>query len=263
MFGKLIGGFIGLLVAGLAGLVIGVLAGHWFDRGLARSLGLASPGRLARARDTFFDVSFQLLGHVAKADGRVSEAEVAQAEALMRQFGIGGAQRDAAIARFKEGATPDFALEAAVARFARDCAGPRQVAHTLLLFLVSMALADGRLDPAERRVLERIAVLLGYTAEEFRQLLGMVEAQSHFQGYQSGNRPAGGDELAEAYRALGVDADCSDRELKRAYRRLMSEHHPDKLAARGVPESMMKVATEKAQEIQAAYELARKSRQPS
>ena len=253
----------GLLVAGLPGLILGLLAGHFFDRGLARSLGMASPERLARARETFFEVSFQLLGHVAKADGRVSEAEIAQAEALMGQLGIAGAQRDAAIACFKQGAAADFNLEEALARFNRDCAGPRQVANTLLLFLVGMALADGRLDSSERQVLERIAVLLGYSADEFRQLLAMVEAQSHFHDYRPGDQPATGDELADAYRALGVDPNCGDRELKRAYRRLMSEHHPDKLAARGVPDSMMKVATEKAQEIQAAYELVKKSRRAS
>ena len=86
----------------------------------------------------------------------------------------------------------------------------------------------------------------------------MVEAQSHFHEPPSASAE---DQLADAYQALGVDPSCTDKELKRAYRRLMSEHHPDKLIARGVPESMMKVATEKAQEIQAAYELVRKQRQ--
>ena len=66
--------------------------------------------------------------------------------------------------------------------------------------------------------------------------------------------------LADAYLALGVSRDCDDRSLKRAYRRLMSEHHPDKLIAQGVPEDMVKLGTEKSQEIQAAYELIRKQR---
>jgi DnaJ like chaperone protein len=263
MFGKIIAGLIGLLVAGLPGLVIGIIAGHWFDRGLARSLGMASPERLARARDTFFEVSFQLLGHIAKADGRVSEAEINQAEALMRQLGIGGDARDAAISNFKQGVAATFRPESALARFNRDCAGPRQVAHTLLLFLVGMAFADGRLESAEHDALLRIAGMLGYSGAEFQRLLDMMEAQSHFHDFHSGERPTGSDQLADAYRALGVDPGCSDRELKHAYRRLMSEHHPDKLIARGVPESMMKVATEKAQEIQAAYELAKASRETS
>ncbi len=260
MFGKIVGGLLGLLVAGIPGLVIGVLAGHWFDRGLAHNLRMVSPERLAAARETFFTVSFELLGHIAKADGRVSEAEISQAEALMQQLGITGEQRDQAIARFKEGARPEFELEASVARFKQDCAGPRQIAHTLILFLAGMALADGEISAPERQVLGRVAELLGINAAALRQLLEMFEAQAHFHDYRPGDQPAAADQLADAYRALGVDGGCSDRELKRAYRKLMSEHHPDKLMAQGVPESMLKVATEKAQEIQAAYELVKKSR---
>ena len=181
---------------------------------------------MLRARQTFFDTSFQLLGRLAKADGRVSEAEIAQAESLMRQLGIRGPQREEAISRFRQGAAEDFDLDLAITVFRKDCAGPRLISQTLLSLLISMAMADGRVTQEERLLLQ----------------------------------PDRG-QLSDAYRALGVAPDCSDRELKRAYRKLMSEHHPDKLVARGVPESMMKVATEKAQEIQAAYELVRKTRQ--
>ncbi len=69
-----------------------------------------------------------------------------------------------------------------------------------------------------------------------------------------------GTSLDDAYAALGVDSSVTDKELKRAYRKLMSENHPDKLIARGVPADMVKLATEKSQEIQAAYEMVRKSR---
>jgi DnaJ like chaperone protein len=258
IFGKIIAGFFGLLFGGLPGLLIGVLAGHLFDRGLAGQLSLANPERLARMQQTMFETAFRLMGHVAKADGRVSEAEIAQAERLMAQLAITGERRQAAIDQFRRGAAADFDLLLALSRFNTDCAGPRQIAHTLLVFLISMALADGEIHPGEHDVLLRIAAQLGYQAREFEELLRMVEAQSHF--HEPGVAPAG-NPLDDAYQALGVAPSCSDRELKRAYRRLMSQHHPDKLMARGVPEAMVKVATEKAQEIQAAYETVRKSRQ--
>ena len=247
-----------MLLGGIPGLLIGILVGHVFDRGLGVQLSLARPERLARMQRTFFETSFQLLGHIAKVDGRISESEVAQAEAMMRQLGISGEQRDAAINLFKRGSAADFDPQTALSRFTEDCAGPRQIAQTLLVFLISMAAADGTIDRSEHDALLEIARYLGYQAAEFEQLLRMVEAQGHFHGPSAASAE---DQLTDAYRALGVDPGCSDKELKRAYRRLMSEHHPDKLIARGVPESMMKVATEKAQEIQAAYELVRKLRQ--
>jgi len=92
-------------------------------------------------------------------------------------------------------------------------------------------------------------------------LLRMARAQ---QGFHSGgsreSRASSTDRLAEAYVALGVEPGIDEKGLKRAYRKLMSENHPDKLIAKGVPEAMIKLATERSQEIQAAYELIREAR---
>ena len=102
---------------------------------------------------------------------------------------------------------------------------------------------------------------MGYSPAQFQHLLEMVQAQSHF--HRGSTPPPNVDLLADAYRALGVSAACDDRSLKRAYRRLMSEHHPDKLIAQGVPEDMVRLGTEKSQEIQAAYELIKNQRKSS
>jgi DnaJ like chaperone protein len=259
IFGKLVAGLLGLLLAGPFGALVGLLLGHWFDRGLQHSLGFGSPEQLARIQESFFETSFLLLGHVAKADGRISEAEIAHAESIMQELGVQGKQREAAIGLFKRGSAVDFQLQETLANFMRDCSGHRRVPHTMLVFLVSLALADGVIDKAERKVLQTISTQLGYSAAAFEQMLRMIEAQSHFHNYQPSDSPRG-DQLADAYLALGVESSCSDRELKRAYRKLMSQHHPDKLIAQGVPEEMIKVATEKSQEIQAAYELLSRQR---
>jgi DnaJ like chaperone protein len=105
----------------------------------------------------------------------------------------------------------------------------------------------------------RIAGLLGVHPAQLDQLLHMARAQAHFHGH-SGGTAEPGTRLEDAYAALGVSSEVNDRDLKRAYRKLMSEHHPDKLIARGVPEDMLKLATEKSQEIQSAYEMIRKHR---
>ncbi|MCZ6828316.1 MAG: co-chaperone DjlA [Gammaproteobacteria bacterium] len=258
IYGKLVAGAIGFLVLGPIGLLLGLLVGHSFDKGLRRTFQFGSPAQLERVRQSFSESCFSLLGHVAKADGQVSEQEIAQAELIMRQLGVQGDQRQAAIGFFQRGAAAGFQPEPLIAGFREQCSGHRQLTQTLLIFLISMAAADGEIASSEREVLQSCASFLGYGAAEFAHLLEMVQAQSHF--HRGAKPPPNTDLLVDAYLALGVSRDCDDRSLKRAYRRLMSEHHPDKLIAQGVPEDMLKLGTEKSQEIQAAYELIRKQR---
>lgn len=259
-FGKLIAGLLGFLLLGWAGLVLGLLVGHAFDRGLARNMAFSSPEQLDAIRQQFSETCFTLLGVIAKADGRVSEEEIQQAEHIMTELGIEGTQREAAIGYFKQGAAPDFQIEPVISSFLERSQGNRQLNQTLLMFLITMALADGVIDPSEREVMQACARQMGFAEAAFNHLLGMIEAQSHFNRFGE-TAPADADLLADAYRALGVAPDSDQRTVKRAYRKLMSENHPDKLIARGVPEAMVKLGTEKAQEIQAAYELIKKSGQ--
>jgi DnaJ like chaperone protein len=130
----------------------------------------------------------------------------------------------------------------------------------LLEALLAMALADGDMADAERDIVTRVAGYLGVSGQEFQRLLDMMMAQRQFHGGSAGGQTSSASDLKKAYQALGVDESISDADLKRAYRKLMSQHHPDKLIAKGVPEDMMKLATEKAQEIQVAYDLIKKNR---
>jgi len=133
----------------------------------------------------------------------------------------------------------------------------------LLEFLFSIAGGDGEMHQGEKAILAKTANYLGIGSRQFEQLLAMLTAQQNFHGgnYQQQGRPqASANDLENAYKALGVSSTTSDRDIKKAYRKLMSQHHPDKLVAQGVPEDMMKVATEKAQEIQVAYDLIKASR---
>lgn len=259
IFGKLIGGFLGFLVAGIVGLVIGVVVGHAFDRGLVQTLRFSSPENLERIKTSFFETTFLLSGHLAKADGVISRQEVDHTEQLIAQMGLNADQRRRAIELFRQGSATDFDLEATVSGFLQVCGPQRQLQQTLLLFLISLALADHIIEPAEHAALVRIASLLGMGSAQLEQLLRMAQAQEHFHG-ESGFSAQPGTSLEDAYQALGVSGDVNDKELKRAYRKLMSENHPDKLIAKGVPEDMVKLATERSQEIQAAYEMVRKQR---
>ena len=259
---KIIGALLGLLMGGPLFALIGFGVGYFFDRGLGQAMRFNYGAEREQIEAVFFETVFRVLGHIAKADGRVSESEIAQAEAIMGQLGLSGDRRQRAIALFKEGSASDFQLEPQIAAFVQRVGRQNLLRRLLMEALLAMALADGEVDGAEQDVLARVAQYLGMSARDFERLMQMANAQQHFHrgSQQGGARPQRASELQDAYQALGVEKSASDAELKRAYRKLMSEHHPDKLIAKGVPDEMVKLATEKSQEIQAAYELIKKSR---
>lgn len=259
MVGKIIGGALGYMAGGFLGLALGAFVGHAFDRGLFKAMRFASPQNLKRIRDSFFDTTFLLAGYLAKVDGRVSEAEVEHAQQLFKQLGLDTQQRKRAIDHFQAGAGAHFKVEETVVTFLETCGPQPQLIQTLLLFLISQAHADDKLEQVEREALGRIAVALGVSGPQLERLIIMAQAQQQFHT-GGGAQPSGATSVEAAYSALGIDSSVDDKVMKRAYRKLMSEHHPDKLIAKGLPESMIKVATERSQEIQAAYELVRQHR---
>jgi len=164
--------------------------------------------------------------------------------------------REQAIAQFKRGSVANFDIDATLNEFMATCGNTSNLKQVLLMYLTVMALADGKLDPAEHTLLEKIALRLGYSAAEFKQMLDMLLNQSHFSQGNTSSPSA----LEDAYKALGVNKSSTDQEIKRAYRKLMSQYHPDKLTGQGLPEDMIAVATEQAKDIQVAYDLIKKHR---
>ena len=255
--GKLIVGLLGMLIGGPIGLAIGVLIGHFLDRGVERVQSFNPfrpyrPGEREEVQEALFSAVFSIMGHLAKADGRVSEQEIGQAEAIMSRMQLNDEQRRRAQEAFRQGKDDDFPLDRTVAEFRQRIRRRRHLVVVFLELLLQTALADGELHAEEERILFRVAAGLGVPESQFRQILNMVLAQARFGG--AGAAGAGGaagpsrPSLGEAYQVLGVNEDASDQEVKKAYRRLMSEHHPDKLAARGVPDEMIRVSTEKTAE---------------
>lgn len=263
--GRIVGVLLGWAMGKWLGAIIGFAVGHYFDRAWKNFRAQFNPEQRRKVEQAMFHTIFPLMGRIAKADGRVSEEEIQAAEILMDRMGLADNLRAEAKKLFKQGVQPDFDLASGMGEFIAVAAAYPHLKQLLLVYLITMAMSDHELHDNEIAVLREVALLLGYSDAAFNHLLRMVQAQARFQqsryysGEDGGGQPPA-DKLASAYEALGVSADTPDDQIKKAYRKLMSQHHPDKLVGQGVPEEMVKVATERSQEIQAAYDLIKKSR---
>lgn len=260
-WGKIIGGLLGFMLGGPVGALIGGFLGHGVDQTRVQFVGV---GGAARARQVFFRTTFSVMGHLAKSDGRVSEKEIGIARAAMDQMNLDEAQRREAIDLFTQGKDPDFPLDRTLTEFRQACGMHPNLVRMFVEILLRAAIVDGELSANEHRVLERICVHLGIPAAELDRLAAFMGAAAaggggHRRANGHAARPGQGS-LAEAYRILGIDRDASDSEVKKAYRRLMNQHHPDKLHARGLPEEMMEMAKEKTVEIRGAYDRIKEAR---
>lgn len=253
---KFIGFVAGYYFFGFFGAIAGLFLGSLIDRIRALGAGALNPLQNAQRQTVFVETMFVSMGRLAKADGRVSENEIAHVEDLMQKLGMSAEHRAQGIALFKRGTQPDFDIEAAYTRFMSVCGNTRNLKQVLLVYLIVMALVDGEVHPAEDALLADIASRLGYDRASFRNLMDMVSNQSHF----GEGTPDAATALDDAYKALGVTKDHTDQEIKRAYRKLISQYHPDKLIGQGLPEDMIAMASEQAKEIQLAHDLIKKSR---
>ncbi len=258
---KVIAGLLGLIIWGFWGLVIGVLIGHQFDKRMpflmAKLLKNLLIKHQVKVQQVFFEATFSVMGCVAKADGRVSENEIAMARQVMQRMGLDDAAKRQAIEYFTQGKAADFDIDTILQKLRGATLGRHDLIQMFIEIQLGAGYADGSLDQTERALLIKICTALGLTQAHFERLDAMIRAQMH--SHQPG-ASRGGLSLEDAYAILDIDASASDGEVKKAYRRLTSQHHPDKLAAKGLPPEMMKIAEEKTHEIRSAYERIKEAR---
>lgn len=261
IWGKILGFLFGFMLSkNIIGALFGAWLGHRFDKGVGLNFNHLGGSKSDTDRQAaFFYSTFSVMGYIAKANGRVTKHEIAFAAAYMDKLGLKGELRQQAQEAFRDGKTTGFPLAERLSKL-KFALGNRH--DLLLLFLeiqIQVAFADGNLDEDEREALHQIANGLGYSPKELDKLLEMIIAGAsfHHQGqHSSGNSFANSaQQLENAYKVLGVTDKNSASEIKKSYRKLMSQHHPDKLVAKGLPPEMMETAKQKAQDIQAAYEL--------
>lgn len=250
--GILFGALIGFLLTRSAwGAVAGAIIGYMLaPKGGAR---IAAGNDAASISSEFFRTTFEIMGYVAKSDGRVSEAEIDAARRVMQELNLGPNDIAAAIACFRTGKSAGYDANSSVERLRESCGLRYDLLRAFVDLQLRAALAGNGISPPARRILQGIAQRLGLSDMEFANMEASLRAR------QNGSR-ARANNLAQCYAELEVDAGISDADLVKAYRRQMSRHHPDKLVANGLPESMAQMAKEKTQRIQEAYEGIRAAR---
>ncbi|PJG85759.1 co-chaperone DjlA [Conservatibacter flavescens] len=275
--GKLLGVIIGYRFGGFFGAIAGAFLGHLLDKKIY-TLGSVTSSFFKKTltrQDLFLQTTFAVLGHLSKSKGRVTEGDIQLATNLMQQMRLDDASRQLAQAAFNRGKQPDFPIRQVIREFRQGCGQRSDLLRMFLEIQVQAAFADAHLHENEKEVLFVVAEELGLSRMQFEQMLAMVYASQQFtrggyyqqqggyqqhrqQGYQQNSyrqSQSSGPTIHDAYKVLGVNDSDDQKTVKRAYRRLMNEHHPDKLVSKGLPEEMMEMAKEKAQQIQAAYDL--------
>ncbi|QDP02219.1 co-chaperone DjlA [Thalassotalea sp. PS06] len=259
IWGRVFGTLFGFLVGRIIGAVLGFFVGWKFDKGLGGDFAAFNQQNETERQNQFFYITFSVMGHIAKASGQVSEDEIAFATGHMNRWGLSGETRKAAQNAFREGKQPHFNLQEQMKKLKQVCFGRKDLLQMFVEIQIQAAFADDDLHPKEREILHGIGGALGIPARHLDFMLDRIIAGEHFHQQGSQQSPQQQQQrLNDAYKILGVTPQTPARDIKKAYRKLMAQHHPDKLVAKGLPPQLMEDAKQKAQDIQAAYELVTK-----
>ena len=263
MLGKIIGAFFGFLfLRSLFGVLLGLMVGNLFDRGFRfgfrAKLGNSRRHQSSHVQKIYFKSTFMVMGNIAKADGRVTEDEIRVARSVMAKMQLSEEKKREAIHYFNVGKQASFRLEPVLTELFQSCRQQRLLLRMFVEIQFQAAMANRYVDPSQRRILEQICKRLGITP--FFSQYQSYSQQQHSQYSYNRRAPIKRDTLQQAYSLLEIPQTATQAEVKKAYRKLMSQHHPDKLMAKGLPEEMIKIATDKTQKIRAAYEEIKKAR---
>lgn len=232
------------------------LEGWWYTY----QTKLENSGYDGEVQMAFFIATFAAMGHVAKCDGRIKDVEVELATKVMEHLKLNEEQKKLAIRLFNEGKHSDFALETMLWRFNRQCRHRVSVLQIFIEIQLQMAYADAQLGEREVKLIKLMCKRLDVSESIYTRIERRVRAEK-----KARNQPVPSEtkkilSLADAYEVLGITRKAKQDQIKQAYRRMMSQHHPDKLVARGATEVEVIEAQSITQEIKNAYDMLVKTR---
>ena len=251
---SVLGGALGYMIGGPLGAMLGVAFAGNLSKGKSNFRGSASdyrPGDQQRVQAAFFSSVFSVMGYIAKVDGKVSKSEILLAQQVMQHMQLSEDMQKAAKELFNQGKQNDFNLDEVLEQFRTESHRRTHLVRMFLEIQIQATYADGVFDDKEYDALKYIANKLRFPINELERLIQQFSVASGKSSKLT---------IDDAYVILGADKSLTDKELKRAYRRLLAQHHPDKLVAKGLPDEMIKLANDKTQEIISAYELIKKHR---
>ncbi len=259
-WGKIIGALAGAATLKPWFVLVGLGVGHWFDRQFVAGYRRfeqqgASIGRLP---EEYLRPLFQTVGHLAKSDGRVTEAEIRAARSVMHRIGLGPAQVRKAINWFDEGKHRQFPLRQTVRHLRRVAARRAELRELFVRLVLEVVLAKNRMGQKERELIWTICQEFDIGRVELAQIETMIRAQKGFQHSAAGDRDAR--RLRQAYTTLGIDEAATNDEVVKAYRRAMNKSHPDKIAGDNPDATAMAAAQKRTREVRAAYEMLKSRR---
>lgn len=241
-FGKIVGGTIGFALGGPLGAVAGAAFGHAFDKNDGTTyIGQGQNSRLSMgesAQMTFFVATFSMLAKITSADGRVSKEEIDSIENFMQQdLNLSPGSRQAAVNIFHAAGNSPQRFQDFAAQFYHAFQYQPRLLEMMIDVLLRVSVSDGNLSDTEERLILSAVNTFGFSDEIYRKLRSKYVA-----------------EFDKYYAVLGCSRSDSMEQIKKQYRKLVFEYHPDKIISKGLPDEFVKLANDKFREIQEAYE---------
>ena len=247
-FGKILGGLLGFWLGGPLGMIAGAVFGHMLDKSADLQSGgeQGNGGRYYfvntgynRPQMVFFVGAFSMLAKLASADGNVSDAARRKIDEFMTvDLNLSGQSYDYAWSIFNQALSQSSSFENLADQFYENFRQTPQFLSLMMEIFYRVAMVDGRLSPNEER-------LIDYAARAFHisdSLHDSIRRKYNVRG------------SSKAYAVLGLTENATEAEIKKAYRKLILEYHPDTIASKGMADEFKEYATKKFREIQEAYE---------